>query len=483
MLMIERTVSRAVAGTASAEPSAPRRGRGYGASALAAAACAVLLGACAVGSDSPTSRSASSPSPGPAAAAAAGSAPPPSAAADPVQLNVAMGRDGRHDERDLILVTIEQAVHGDLVREPGPAGSLPLRYQRLIDDWQQRIGVTRIADWPLASLGVRCLVFAVDGAGRRDEVIARLQREQTVETVQPLQRFETLAEGPQATAGYNDPYRSTQHGLDEMEIGPSHRWARGQGVRVAIVDTGVDSTHPEFEKRVTLKRNFVDGKLDDFDRDVHGTAVAAVIGAAANNATGIVGVAPSAELMALKACWQDRPGSDAAVCNSFTLAKALNLAIEQHADIINLSLGGPADPLLGRLLRRAIESNIVVVGAIDPQRANGFAVGTPGVVGVDKAERPTRTISSGSLLLAPGERIISARPNRAYDLFSGSSLSTAMVSGLAALVRERKPQLPVEQVAAMLAGAVNPRTGSVSACRALAPLAGEPLSVCAAPVD
>ena len=469
--MIERTATLAAPDGWSNEPPTARRWPACVALALATVAAAVLLGACAIGSTPPASQPSSSPAPA-------------AAPADPVQLNLTMGRDGRHDERELILVTIEQSVHRTLVSEPGAAGSLPPRYQRLIEDWQQRFRVTRVADWPLATLGVRCLVFAVDGVGRRDEVIARLQSDQMVETAQPLQRFQTLADGRDTAATlYNDPYRRTQHGLDEMEIGPSHRWARGQGVRVAIVDTGLDSTHPEFEKRVTLKRNFVDGKLDDFDRDVHGTAVAAVIGAAANNATGIVGVAPAVELFALKACWQDRPGSDAAVCNSFTLAKALNLAIEQRADIINLSLGGPADPLLGRLLRRAIEANIIVIGATDPQRPNGFAVGTAGVVAVGVSERPMRSVSSASPLLAPGERIISARPNRAYDLFSGSSLSTAMVSGVAALVRERKPELPVEAVAAMLAGGVNPRNGSVSACRVLAPIVGEALSICETPVD
>src|SRR5206468_548036 len=75
--------------------------------------------------------------------------------------------------------------------------------------------------------------------------------------------------------------------------------------------------------------------------ELHGTAVAGIIGARADNSVGIVGVAPEAGLMALRACWQAPPDESAAVCSSFTLAKALQFAIDNNAKVINLSLGGP----------------------------------------------------------------------------------------------------------------------------------------------
>ena len=100
----------------------------------------------------------------------------------------------------------------------------------------------------------------------------------------------------------------------------------------------------------------------------HGTQVAGLIAAAANNGIGIVGVAPDVKLLAYKACWQTSATS-AGRCNSFTLAQALADAMAARAQIINLSLVGPSDPLLAALIEKATESGLIVVGAVsaDPR--------------------------------------------------------------------------------------------------------------------
>ena len=86
--------------------------------------------------------------------------------------------------------------------------------------------------------------------------------------------------------------------------------------------------------------------------------------------------------MAMKACWQTKASDDAARCNSFTLAKAINASIAAQADVINLSLTGPVDPLLDRLLRQAIEQRTIVVGAVNQAKPNTFPVATRGVLPV-----------------------------------------------------------------------------------------------------
>ena len=106
--------------------------------------------------------------------------------------------------------------------------------------------------------------------------------------------------------------------------------------------------HPDLRGRIVVARNFVDAR--DAVAELHGTAVAGIIGARADNGVGIVGVAPEAQLMALRACWQVPADANAAVCSSFTLAKALQFAIDNNARVINLSLGGPRDRLLERLV-------------------------------------------------------------------------------------------------------------------------------------
>jgi hypothetical protein len=404
------------------------------------------------------------------AACAVAPATPPA----PRGVDLKMGQDFQRDPRALILVTMTEAEHRRLTDGSDvAAATLPPRYGELLQRWEQRFGIRRVADWPLASLNVRCLVFEITGKRSRDDIVRELAATDLVETAQALQQFDVLAEP------YNDPYLKLQHGFASMKVAAAHRWATGQGVRVAVIDTGLDSTHPELAGRIKVKRNLVNGDANQFDDDVHGTAVAGVIGATANNAQGLAGVAPQVELLGLKACWQAGPGYGSAVCNSFTLAKALNVAIGEAVDVINLSLGGPADPLLSRLVQNAIASDIVVVGSVDRRNPAGFPAAVPGVLAVTQTEARTRGGGSADeTLFAPGEKIISARPKAQYDMYSGSSLSAAQVSGVVALVRERKPHLPAGALAALLRSTADAQSGEINACRALARLAGQADSAC-----
>jgi Subtilase family len=423
----------------------------------------------------------------------------------PQGLNAPMGPGTRHDARALILVTMRNPDHAALTGGIDVSASpLPAPYAALLEQWETRYGLKRVADWALRSLPVRCMVFEVAAGRVRENVMRELAQAPLVETVQALQEFNVLSEpvpprslrslppegagppgerpvlspvegpggGPAAQPTYNDPYAKLQHGFEQMGVAASHRWATGRGVRVAVIDTGMDSNHPELRGRVVLRRNLVDGDLERFDADVHGTAVAAVIGAAANNAEGLVGVAPEVSFVALKACWHDRPDYAGAACNSFTLAKALDVASAQQVDVINLSLGGPADPLLSRLVARAQAQDIVVVGSVDRRYPQGFPAATAGVIAADS---DTRTRNGGddagasaNALRAPADKIVSARPAGQYDLYSGSSVAAAQITGVVALVRQRKPHLPAAAMGALLTSTADPQTGSVNACRALA---------------
>jgi len=161
-----------------------------------------------------------------------------------------------------------------------------------------------------------------------------------------------------------------------------HRWSTGQGIDAAIIDTGIDRHHPELQQQITQAHNFVGDSKEQFNKDIHVTAVAGIIAAQANNHHGIVGLAPDAKLWALKACWQLERQSSSARCNSFTLASALSFAIDKDVDIINISLAGPSDPLIARLVAAAIDSGIIVVAA-DPVITNErFPAKLKGVIAV-----------------------------------------------------------------------------------------------------
>jgi subtilisin family serine protease len=246
--------------------------------------------------------------------------------------------------------------------------------------------------------------------------------------------------------GHNDPLSGSQSSAESLRLDELHRMATGRRVRIAQIDTGVDVSHPGFKGRAVEAKNFVDGS--DYAAESHGTAVAGIIVAKAPNHIGIVGVAPDATLLALRACWQTSAESGGAVCNSFTLAKAIQYAILRHANVLNLSLAGPRDRILERLIDRAIENGTVVVGAIDPDSPfNSFPAQYFGVLAVAAAN----TQGSRALVIyAPGDHVRTTIPNGGWGFVSGSSFAAAHVAGITALLLEIVPGLKPGEIHSML---------------------------------
>jgi subtilisin family serine protease len=297
-----------------------------------------------------------------------------------------------------------------------------------------------------------------------------LAKDRRVKLTQPLQTFATRTDNDYHVNRYNDPYFGLQRGFQEMDVADAHPFSRGEGVKVAIIDTGVDILHPDLKDRVAAAVNFVDADEAQFRRDRHGTEVAGVIAAVANNREGIVGVAPNARLLVFKACWQARSDADAARCNSFTLARALAAAFDAHAQIVNLSLAGPDDPLLGDLISEGQRRGVLFVGAAGE---NGL-MHRPGIIKVASAE----TRSEGDdALYAPGSEILTLLPGGHYDFASGASIATAQVSGVVALMLAKNSGLSAASAYRLLrdtssVGGVGGSMGGVDACAAVVSLLG-----------
>lgn len=316
-------------------------------------------------------------------------------------------------------------------------------------------GLDVVDEWPIVALKVHCLVFEVRKERPLDELLAELRERPEVETAQRLNTFEVQG----STA---DPYANLQHTLHTLGLAEAHGLTRGRGASVTIIDTGADFRHPDLAAAIRARHDFA-GK-GNFAGEAHGTAVAGIIGAGSDNGVGIVGVAPEARLDVLRACWYP-DGKTVAVCDSFTLAKALSHALESDSRVINLSLGGPTDPLLARLVRAALDRGIVVVAAAPPQA--GFPADVPGVLVVCTDNDPRE-----SRLSAPGVDILVPVPGGGFDYASGSSLAAAHVTGVIALLIAERPGLGHDELAALLAGSRGEDGGSVNACRALAKLLG-----------
>jgi subtilisin family serine protease len=265
-----------------------------------------------------------------------------------------------------------------------------------------------------------------------------------------------------------------------MDVQEAHAWSRGEGVRIAIIDTGVDTRHPDLRGAVVQTGNFVDSDAEQFRRDRHGTELAGIIAAVANNHEGIVGVAPGARLAVFKACWQLRDDADAASCNSFTLAQALTAALDARVQVVNLSVSGPADPLLRDLIREGLRRGILFVGAAPPGPWNSgdHFLAVDGVIEV--ANGGSDGDSGAPLhspLRAPGQEILTLLPGGRYDFASGTSLSTAQVTGTVALLLGRNPGLTSAAVYRLLRDTTvrldEPGGGdSINACAAITSLMG-----------
>jgi subtilisin family serine protease len=323
-------------------------------------------------------------------------------------------------------------------------------------------GLVEVSSWPIALLGVHCLVYGIPAGADAGRIAAALQRDPRVESVQPLQAFDTQSDA------YNDPYAGLQQNVIQMAIFDAHAFSRGAGVRVAVIDTGADVEHPDLRPHAAKSRNFVDADSAGFRADAHGTAVAGVIGAVPDNGLGIVGIAPDVELLVYKACWRATTGGVPAVCNTFTLAQALSAAIEAHADIINLSLGGPSDPLLTRLVKRGLDGGAIVVGAMPRDGVRkGFPVEIDRVIAADTLEGGRATPGT---VLARGRDVLSLAPEGHYDFFSGSSLAAAEVSGLIALLKSERPRLTAPEAESLLNASSRSGTSGPNACAALAAL-------------
>lgn len=349
------------------------------------------------------------------------------------------------------------ATAGGYGMAPRYAGSA--RARAMVADLEKEYGLREAGQWLIAPLKLYCVVVLIPDPAQREALIASLQKDARVKLVQPLQSFATLS------SVYNDPYLPLQKGFSELDGSGAHRLSRGKGVRLAVIDTGVDLKHVDFQGSNISAQNFVDQNAERFNRDRHGTEVVGIVAAVANNHEGIVGMAPAAQLMALKACWQAQGGAQ---CNSFTLAQALLDAVKNGAQIINLSLGGPADGLLSELIAHAVKQGVIVVAAVPANgKLGGFPTGLPGVIAVDMADRKP---AEPGVLYAPGREALTLVPGGHYDFDSGSSLAAAYVSASIALLLAVDPHLDARTSFDLLRRTSSTHTyqsGAINACAAL----------------
>jgi subtilisin family serine protease len=312
-------------------------------------------------------------------------------------------------------------------------------------------GLRKIAQWPIKALGLEAIVAEFRGKRQINDVLQALSQDGRVESVEPVITFDLLS--------YNDPYFDLQSAsVKGDDIERVHELATGKDVVVAMIDTGVDRTHPELSGSIVYARNFVEHDQARFDSDEHGTTVAGIISAAVNNDVGIVGVAPGAKLMVFKACRHDLT-TTRATCDSLS---------SQAPDVLNLSLAGPRAPIIERLIKLAHSNGMVITGAVDARRQASFPASMAEVIPVG-APMVSSTLPTHGVI-APGTDVLTTTPGSSYGFRSGSSMATAYVSGVVALIKERQPLLSIEGIRLQLANGSDQLIPVVDVCNAVSDL-------------
>ena len=273
------------------------------------------------------------------------------------------------------------------------------------------------------------------------KLISAILKEEGVVLAQPNYIFRTMAE----------PMSDKQNIYRILNLKKVHESVRGKGVTVAIIDTGVDAQHKDLKERVVSSENLL---KEPFKAEVHGTAVAGIIGASINE-FGIEGVAPEAEIIALRACRQVFEQYPEAECYTTSVARAIDMAIEKKAKVVNMSFGSVAsDKLTLRLIEEGAKRGIIFVapaGNMPQQKELAFPASHPLVLAVagmdDKGNPlPNKEIASKAKVSAPATNVLTTTPGDKHNFLSGTSLSSAIISGILTLAAGKDGSIDKEKL-------------------------------------
>lgn len=311
----------------------------------------------------------------------------------------------------------------------------------------RRLGLRHIEARTFALSGSTVHRYAIAFGAPLRATIAALEADPTVVYAQPNYLY-VAQQAPAAAA-------VPQYALDRLVVRNAHAVSRGAGVTLAIVDSAVDAAHPEFTGAALEAFDVRD--TDEARSDPHGTSIAGVIAARGT----LTGIAPEARILAIASFAPDAEGRIRG--STWSVAKALDLAHSNGARLLNLSFAGPADPLVERSLRGAARRQMIAVAASGnegPDAAPLYPAAYPSVMAVTATDAsdglyPQASGGSHVALAAPGVEIVTVAPGEAFGVASGTSLATAHVTGLAALLLSADPSLDPQRLSDILEGAAS----------------------------
>ena len=301
------------------------------------------------------------------------------------------------------------------------------------DDLARQYRLQRVSGQTLTLLAARAQLYAIPDRRSVAAVVSALAVDPRVRLAQANFRYRRQGEAGKALAG------ELQYGLIKMAIAPAHNLAQGRGVQVAVIDTAIDTQHPDLSGAVLRSFDAMDGTPGGGDG--HGTAVAGIICA---QGAAVWGVAPMARILAVRA-FAATEKRQSVTSSSAVLLRAIEWSMVNGAHVINMSFVGPRDPALEAMIDASQKRNAVVVAAAGnggPKAPPAYPAAYPDVVAVtavDATDRRYVHANRGKYIAisASGVDILAPADGGKHTFLSGTSFAAAHISGIAALLLER----------------------------------------------
>ena len=325
----------------------------------------------------------------------------------------------------------------------------------VLDRLIRRLGLTVISSQSIGLLGTRVIQFRITSGRSVREVIIELEKNRLIDEAAPNYEFELAQAAPApagaaAPAGAGDP---AQYMVSKLRLAEAHRLAKGDNVRVAVIDSEIDAKHPDIEGAIQARYEGA-GPIDK--AHPHGTGMA---GAIASHRK-LMGVAPGARILAVRAFGGPGGGAQG---TTVQIVQGLDWAVGQGARIVNMSFAGPKDPTLQKAFKAAFDKGIVLIAAAGnagPKSPPLYPGADPNVIAVSATDADDKVYANANrgkyiAVAAPGVDILVPAPDGNYEFTTGTSVAAAHVSGVAALLLQRDPKLDPAGVREILTSSAN----------------------------
>jgi filamentous hemagglutinin family protein len=308
-----------------------------------------------------------------------------------------------------------------------------------------------IASQPMGLLGVTSYQVHIDNGQAIAAVIAALASKQIVAGAQAnytWQLAQDAGEDPNLAGLTQGEGDAAQYALGKLGLIDIHRQLKGSNISIAVIDSQIDVKHPDLEGDIAAEFDAV-GAPDQ--PHAHGTGMAGAIAAHRR----LMGIAPAARIYAVHAF---SSGAASAESTTFNILKGLEWAAEKGVRVINMSFAGPRDPSMERALKAAHDKGIVLIAAAGnagPKSPPLYPGADPNVIAVTATDVDDKLFNGANrgkyiAVAAPGVDILVPAPDNTFQLTTGTSVASAEVSGIAALLLERNPALGPEDVRKIL---------------------------------